>query len=133
MLRKLLVSSSSSVSGGPGLLDLDAELYLESYCRGVMLEWVDALWSCFLEVHQPTAAGPNSRLRGLAADSACFQHSQLVARSNQYVNIVLYRINLAIQRWLLSSADVLTAAVGMPCCNGRLWQGSCAVGREGMV
>jgi len=66
MLRKLLVSSSSSVSGGPGLLDLDAELYLESYCRGVMLEWVDALWSCFLEVHQPTAAGPNSSLRGFS-------------------------------------------------------------------
>lgn len=51
-LKKLLVSSSASAAGvsSSGMLDLDADLYMESYCRSVMLEWVDALWSCFLEV-----------------------------------------------------------------------------------
>eukprot|EP00879_Flechtneria_rotunda_P017132 GHRR01017942.1.p1 GENE.GHRR01017942.1~~GHRR01017942.1.p1 ORF type:complete len:543 (+),score=236.66 GHRR01017942.1:82-1629(+) len=48
-LRKLLVATSSA-GGGGGMLDLDADLYLETYCRSVMLEWVDALWSCLLEV-----------------------------------------------------------------------------------
>jgi hypothetical protein len=32
------------------LLDLDADLYLAAYDRAVMLEWIDVLWSCFLEV-----------------------------------------------------------------------------------
>jgi hypothetical protein len=50
-LRRLLVSSTAGAAGSStGLLDLDAELYLQAYCRSVMLEWVDALWSCFLEV-----------------------------------------------------------------------------------
>lgn len=50
-LRRLLVSSSAGAAGSSsGMLDLDAELYLQAYCRSVMLEWVDALWSCFLEV-----------------------------------------------------------------------------------
>lgn len=57
-LKKLLISSSASAAAaasggmysGGGMLDLDADLYLESYCRNVMLEWIDALWSCFLEV-----------------------------------------------------------------------------------
>uniref|UniRef100_A0A383VIS3 chloroplast protein-transporting ATPase n=1 Tax=Tetradesmus obliquus TaxID=3088 RepID=A0A383VIS3_TETOB len=49
-LRQLLVSSSAGAAGSSsGMLDLDAELYLQAYCRSVMLEWVDALWSCFLE------------------------------------------------------------------------------------
>ncbi|WIA21429.1 hypothetical protein OEZ85_000643 [Tetradesmus obliquus] len=49
-LRRLLVSSSAGAAGSSsGMLDLDAELYLQAYCRSVMLEWVDALWSCFLE------------------------------------------------------------------------------------
>jgi tetrahydromethanopterin S-methyltransferase subunit E len=50
-LRRLLVSSTAGAAGSSsGMLDLDAELYLQAYCRSVMLEWVDALWSCFLEV-----------------------------------------------------------------------------------
>ncbi|WIA41723.1 hypothetical protein OEZ86_009068 [Tetradesmus obliquus] len=49
-LRRLLVSSTAGAAGSSsGMLDLDAELYLQAYCRSVMLEWVDALWSCFLE------------------------------------------------------------------------------------
>ncbi|KAF8056768.1 secA [Scenedesmus sp. PABB004] len=49
-LRKLLLSARTAGGGGGGaLLDLDAELYLSGYCRSVMLEWIDALWSCFLE------------------------------------------------------------------------------------
>lgn len=48
-MRRLLVAQSSA-GGGSGMLDLDADLYLQTYCRSVMLEWVDALWSCFLEV-----------------------------------------------------------------------------------
>jgi hypothetical protein len=48
-LKKLLVAQSAA-GGSSGMLDLDADLYLTTYCRSVMLEWVDALWSCFLEV-----------------------------------------------------------------------------------
>ena len=60
-LAKLIVATANS-SRGPGssssgLLDLDADLYLASYCQNVMLEWVDALWSCFLEVSQRGAGG----------------------------------------------------------------------------
>lgn len=31
------------------MLDLDADLYLAAYDQAVLLEWVDVLWSCFLE------------------------------------------------------------------------------------
>lgn len=48
-LKKLLVAQSAA-GGSSGMLDLDADLYLTTYSRSVMLEWVDALWSCFLEV-----------------------------------------------------------------------------------
>lgn len=48
-LKKLLVAQSAA-GGSSGMLDLDADLYLSTYSRSVMLEWVDALWSCFLEV-----------------------------------------------------------------------------------
>lgn len=47
-LKKLLVAQSAA-GGASGMLDLDADLYLTTYSRSVMLEWVDALWSCFLE------------------------------------------------------------------------------------
>lgn len=50
-LKKLLVAQSAA-GGSSGMLDLDADLYLTTYCRSVMLEWVDALWSCFLEVRR---------------------------------------------------------------------------------
>lgn len=55
-LKKLLVAQSAAAGAGAGggaaggMLDLDADLYLTTYSRSVMLEWVDALWSCFLEV-----------------------------------------------------------------------------------
>jgi hypothetical protein len=48
-LKRLLVAQSAA-GGSSGMLDLDADLYLTTYSRSVMLEWVDALWSCFLEV-----------------------------------------------------------------------------------
>lgn len=35
---------------GAGLLDLDADLYLAAYDQAVLLEWIDTMWSCFLEV-----------------------------------------------------------------------------------
>jgi hypothetical protein len=56
-LSKLIVAAGNNAQGPgggaaspAGLLDLDGDLYLTSYVQGVMLDWVDALWSCFLEV-----------------------------------------------------------------------------------
>jgi hypothetical protein len=34
---------------GHGLLDLDADLFLAAHEQRAMLEWLDALWACFLE------------------------------------------------------------------------------------
>jgi hypothetical protein len=56
--------AAAAAGGGGGgggvaaLLDLDASLYLEAYSRGVLLEWVDALWSCFLEVSRRGTSHP---------------------------------------------------------------------------
>jgi hypothetical protein len=41
--------SSSSPPRGQGLLDLDADLYVAAHEQQAMLEWLDALWACFLE------------------------------------------------------------------------------------
>ncbi|GBF93826.1 pre translocase subunit [Raphidocelis subcapitata] len=48
LATKKLIISAGGAGGGP-LLDLDADLYLAAYDQAVLLEWIDVLWSCFLE------------------------------------------------------------------------------------
>jgi hypothetical protein len=59
-----ITAAGGAAAAGPGLLDLDADLYLAAYDQAVLLEWIDVLWSCFLEVGFTRARGgiPGRRL-----------------------------------------------------------------------
>ena len=46
----------TNLPGGP-VLDLDADLYLAAYDQAVLLEWIDVLWSCFLEARRACLTG----------------------------------------------------------------------------